>query len=130
MGVFLWAVVIGVLVNAAFAAILWYRINAAKCEPLAENQQDAATIILSVRGTDPRLEPAVAALLKQNFRSYSILVVVDSKTDPAWKRLQEIKARLDFEGRMKIVPLENRRVTCSLKSVSYTHLTLPTTPYV
>ena len=115
MGVFLWAVVIGVLVNAAFAAILWYRINAAKCEPLAENQQDAATIILSVRGTDPRLEPAVAALLKQNFRSYSILVVVDSKTDPAWKRLQEIKARLDFEGRMKIVPLENRRVTCSLK---------------
>ncbi len=115
MSVFLWAVVIGVLINAAFAAIFWYRISASKCESLPEDQQNAATVILSVRGIDPRLEPAVAALLKQNFGKYSVLVVVDSRTDPAWARLQEIKARLDFEGRMKIVPLEHPRATCSLK---------------
>ena len=105
MGFFLWAVVIGVAINAAFAALLLHRINNAQCEPLAPEQQDSAVIVLSVRGTDPSLEPAIAALLKQNFQKYSILVVVDNKKDPAWTRLQEIKARLDFENRMKIVPL-------------------------
>ena len=115
MAIFLWAVVIGVTINAAFAALLLHRINTAKCEQLAPEQQDSATIVLSVRGTDPNLEHAIAALLKQNFREYSVLVVVDNKSDPAWTRLQEIKARLDFENRMKIVPLENRRITCSLK---------------
>ena len=118
MGFFLWAVVIGVAINAAFAALLLHRINNAQCEPLAPEQQDSAVIVLSVRGTDPSLEPAIAALLKQNFQKYSILVVVDNKKDPAWTRLQEIKARLDFENRMKIVPLENRRITCSLKCSS------------
>lgn len=115
MGLFLCLVVIGVTINAAFATLLLYRINRAKCEPLAPDQQDSAAIVLSVRGTDPRLEPAIAALLKQNFQEYSILVVVDNKQDPAWARLQEIKARLDFGNRMKIVPLENRLLTCSLK---------------
>jgi len=115
VAIFLWAVVIGVTINAAFAALLLHRINTAKCEQLAPEQQDSATIVLSVRGTDPNLEHAIAALLKQNFREYSVLVVVDNKSDPAWTRLQEIKARLDFENRMKIVPLENRRITCSLK---------------
>jgi len=84
VGFFLWLVVIGVVINAAFAALLLYRINSAKCEPLAPNQQDSATIVLSVRGTDPRLEPAIAALLKQSFREYSILVVVDKSS--RWRR--------------------------------------------
>ena len=118
MGIFLWAVVIGVVINAAFAALLLLRINAGKCDPLPPSQQDGAVIVLSVRGTDPQLQPAVSALLNQDFRAYSILVVVDNKRDPAWTLLQEIKARLDFENRMKIVPLDNARSTCSLKCSS------------
>jgi len=118
VAIFLWLVVIGVVINVAFAALLLHRINNAQCQPLAPEQQDSAVIVLSVRGTDPSLEPAIAALLKQNFREYSILVVVDNKSDPAWTRLQEIKARLDFDNRMKIVQLENRRITCSLKCSS------------
>jgi len=118
VAIFLWAVVIGVTINAALAVLLLYRISGKHCEPLPSDQQDSATIVLSVRGTDPRLEPAIGALLKQDFREYSILVVVDNKRDPAWTRLQEIKSRLDFENRMKIVPLENRRITCSLKCSS------------
>ncbi len=115
MGIFLWAVVAGVIINTLCAALFYYRIRSESCPPLEVPQQDAAVIVLSVRGLDPGLEPSITALLNQDFRDYSVLVVVDHKRDPAWTKLQEIKARLDFENRMKIVPLENRRLTCSLK---------------
>ena len=85
------------------------------CPALDESLQESAVIVLPVRGCDPRLERTIEALLKQQFRDYKILVVVDHKSDPAWTKLQEMKLRLDIDNRMKLTPLENHRSTCSLK---------------
>ena len=133
ISIILWTVVIGALINCLFAALFLRRIHSEDCPALDESLQELAVIVLPIRGCDPRLERTIQALLNQQFRDYKLLVVVDHKSDPAWSKLQEMKIRLDISNRMKIVPLENARSTCSLKCsalIQAVHMLRPNTRWV
>jgi cellulose synthase/poly-beta-1,6-N-acetylglucosamine synthase-like glycosyltransferase len=74
-----------------------------------------AVAILCVRGNDPVLEACLAALLNQDYPSYDVRVVVDSRTDPAWEVVQAAVAREGSATRVQVEPLTRRRDTCSRK---------------
>jgi cellulose synthase/poly-beta-1,6-N-acetylglucosamine synthase-like glycosyltransferase len=82
--------------------------------------QPKATIILSLRGTDPFLADCIMALLHQDYNDYQIYIVVDSVEDPAWQLVQQVLQRAEMrltETRLSVTvrPLVERRKTCSLK---------------
>ena len=115
MTFFLWVILIGTFLNLLIAIRFYYVIRNAPAVELPVEEQQDAVVILSVRGSDPTLEKTISGLLKQNFRDYRVLAVVDSPEDPAWKTLQRIKFESDVENRLTIQPMDPPRLTCSLK---------------
>jgi cellulose synthase/poly-beta-1,6-N-acetylglucosamine synthase-like glycosyltransferase len=73
-----------------------------------------ATVILSLRGVDPFLPQCLEALLHQNYPSYQVHVVIDSREDEAWDIVTQT---LHHHPRkqVKVSPLRTKRQTCSLK---------------
>ena len=129
MTIFLWLVVAGVVFNVLCAGLLLFKVKSSDQPALDDQLQHSAAIVLAVRGMDPRLGQAIQRLLNQNFEEYSILVVVDNKSDPAWSFLHQTKLNHDHNNRLKIVPLEQPLTTCSLKCSALIQATqiLPTT---
>ena len=110
-----WVILLGAMVNVACAARFYYFVRFATSPALPLEQQEDAVVVMAVRGCDPTLEKTVAGLLDQNFRSYRIVVVIDSQADPAWDVLQRIKAESDPENRLSITEMDPPRLHCSLK---------------
>ena len=115
MSFVLWLILFGAMVNVACAAWFYYVVRLGASPVLPLEQQENAVVIMAVRGCDPTLDKTVVGLLNQNFRSYRIVVVVDSQEDPAWKVLQQIKAESDPENRLEITEMDPPRLNCSLK---------------
>lgn len=80
-----------------------------------------AAILLSLRGADPKLASCLDRLLTQDYPDYDVLVVVDSKSDPAWPIVQATIERHNCD-RLRVWPLTNRRRTCGLKNSSLVQL--------
>lgn len=79
-----------------------------------DDELPKVAIALCLRGADPFLTNCLQALLNQNYPQYELNIVVDSKSDPAWKIVTETTSgRTDIP--VKIAPLRIRRETCSLK---------------
>jgi cellulose synthase/poly-beta-1,6-N-acetylglucosamine synthase-like glycosyltransferase len=76
-----------------------------------------AAVVLCLRGADPFLPACVEALLKQDYPSYDVKVVVDCREDAAWAVVEEVVDRSGATN-VEIVPLTQRRETCSLKCSS------------
>ncbi len=98
-----------------------------------------AAVILALRGADPSLVDCLTGLLEQDYPHYQVHIIIDSREDPAWARVQEIlaahakKAGQAFqpdEGQVRLESLtylanppvevcvrtlDSRRDTCSLK---------------
>ena len=110
-----WLILIGAMLNVLCALRFYYVVRYAKSVALPLGQQEDAVVILAVRGCDPTLENTVRGLLNQNFRSYQVIVVVDSRTDPAWEMLQQWKVEFDHDDRMLITLMDPPRPHCSLK---------------
>lgn len=83
-------------------------------DTVGEDSSPKAAIILAVRGMDPFLNATLMGLLDQDYPDYTIFVIVDSHTDPAWKQLRALE---DEPGAERIVAQVVRvpRMTCSLK---------------
>lgn len=74
-------------------------------------------VILCVRGYDSCLDACLHGLLNQDYRDYTVNVVVDSVVDPAWPAMLKWQTSVG-EERLRISPLRDRRKTCSLKCSS------------
>ena len=115
MSFIFWVILIGAMFNLICAARFYHVVRHGKSPTLPLEQQEDAVVIMAVRGCDPTLRKTVTGLLNQNFRSYRVVVVVDSKSDPAWDVLQAIKVETDRDNRMSITEMEPPRPNCSLK---------------
>ncbi len=65
-------------------------------------------------GADPFLARCLDGLLRQDYPSYEIRIVVDSPADPAWEIVREVLAKPACAD-VKVALLERRLETCSLK---------------
>lgn len=115
MSFVLWVILLGAMVNLACGARFYYVMRYGKSPALPLELQEDAVVIMAVRGCDPTLKKTVMGLLNQNFRNYRIVVVVDSKSDPAWDVLERIKVEFDRENRLSITEMDPPRPNCSLK---------------
>ena len=82
-----------------------------------------ASVLMSLRGCDPRLKLNLRGLLNQAYDDFEIIVVIDSRQDPAWQVAQEVKSTDDRADRLKIFELQEPSSTCSLKCSSIVQAT-------
>jgi len=115
MSLLLFAVFFGALINVFAAARFYFVVKHGESLELPIDQQEHAVVIIAVRGCDPTLKQTVTGLLNQDFHDYKIVAVVDSRTDPAWKLLQQIKYESDPDDQLTIQLMESPRPNCSLK---------------
>ena len=81
-----------------------------------------AAVLLSLRGTDPRLEDCLRALFRQNYPAYQTCIVVDSEADPAWAMVHRVAEETGARNKI-IEPLCRRLGTCSLKCSALLQMT-------
>lgn len=84
---------------------------------IVDDARPKIAVILCVRGPDPFLADTVDALLSQDYPNYDIRIVVDSRSDPAWKIIEQAVQRRHADN-VQVLPLTDRRGTCSLKIAS------------
>lgn len=110
-----WLILIGALTNVLIAGRFYFLIRYGQAPSLPADHQEAAVVIMAVRGCDPTLKKTVSGLLNQKFRDYRVIIVVDSRTDPAWKVLQQVKFEADVDNRLALQVMDPPRPHCSLK---------------
>ena len=109
------------LLTLAFAVVVRRRLGR---RPGLAQPAPAAEVVLCLRGADPSLPAALAALAGQTYPGpWRLLVVVDSREDPAWPLAQHTIAWLEAAGQAgwqaaRLTPLASRPAQGSLKSAS------------
>jgi cellulose synthase/poly-beta-1,6-N-acetylglucosamine synthase-like glycosyltransferase len=83
--------------------------------PLIDDEHaPRALVMLCLRGTDPFLKSCLSGLLKQEYPSYQVRIVVDSPEDPAHAVIAEVLDELQVTN-VRVENLLVRRAECSLK---------------
>ena len=109
------------LLTLAFALVVRRRLGR---RPGLAQPAPAAEVVLCLRGADPSLPAALAALAGQTYPGpWRLLVVVDSRQDPAWPLAQQTIDRVEAAGvarwqAARLTPLATRPASGSLKSAS------------
>lgn len=106
---FLAAIIQGIFA-AAFARLL----ASSRSFALPIDQCPEAAILLPLRGADARLEDTLRRLVNQDHPNYTVRVVVDNPSDPAF----EVARRISLEPmgeRLRIATIQQRRTTCGLQ---------------
>jgi glycosyltransferase involved in cell wall biosynthesis len=75
------------------------------------------SVILALRGADPFLERCFTRLMQQDYPNYTVEVIVDSQTDPAWEIVHRV-CRRQGATHVRVKSLERVYETCSLKCSS------------
>ena len=108
--------------------------------------QPLVTVIIASYNHAPYIEQSILSVLNQTYSNIELLVIDDGSTDDSVERIRRLQERYSFDFRVQ----QNQGLTNTLNgavarsqgplvvpfgsddimSVSYTHLTLPTTPYV
>jgi hypothetical protein len=81
---------------------------------LPDDQLPRSAVLLSLRGADPSLAGCLEGLLSQNYPSYHVIVIVDSREDPAWDMVHQI-VEGSHASNIEIEALDERQDSCSLK---------------
>lgn len=93
------------------------RLRRPPAPPLTESECPKVALIICIRGKDLTLAECLTAALNQDYPDYSVYIIVDSQSDPAWPVVQKIVAANPQTPSMVQV-LENPLSTCSLKCSS------------
>ncbi len=72
-------------------------------------------VILCLRGADPFLHECLCRLLDQEYPNYELLIVVDSREDPAWQVVHEVLQQRRPAVPVRVEPLQEPFDTCALK---------------
>lgn len=115
-------VVFGLLIFTALAqAGMVYRVARvfAMREPAVPKGEPLPKVgvVLSLRGRDAYLVDCLRGLLNQDYPDYTVQIVVDSETDPAWQVVERV-VRDCGATHVRISALKFPRPTCSLKCSS------------
>jgi cellulose synthase/poly-beta-1,6-N-acetylglucosamine synthase-like glycosyltransferase len=106
------------LILAGLQALAAARVIKALSQAETQMPDDAAcpraAVILPLRGADPDLSDALEALFEQDYPNYQVLVVLDSKEDPARQVLEEVLRQRPAKH-VRVGTLASPRSTCSLK---------------
>jgi cellulose synthase/poly-beta-1,6-N-acetylglucosamine synthase-like glycosyltransferase len=86
-----------------------------KQEPSFNSWYPKTTVILSLRGADPFLPDCLQALLNQNYPTYNVQIIVDSREDEAWEVIDKTLYNFGGTTPVKVNVLEVKLSTCSLK---------------
>jgi glycosyltransferase involved in cell wall biosynthesis len=73
-----------------------------------------AVILLPLRGADARLEETLRRLIHQDHPNFSLRVIVDNPSDPAFEVAKRV-AREPMGQRLRIATIQQRRTTCGLQ---------------
>jgi glycosyltransferase involved in cell wall biosynthesis len=74
-----------------------------------------AAVILPLRGADPSLARCLTGLLRQDYPSYRLHVVIDGADDPAWAVVRDVLAREPGGGEVSVETLIMIGERCGLK---------------
>jgi len=112
-----WMLVVFALSQVWFVIRVVVVMRRARRRVEADGPLPKAAVILCVRGPDPFLEATIEGLLRQDYPSYDLRIVVDHGDDPAWRIVEEVLRRHPG-ARVEVAPLRERRETGSLKCSS------------
>jgi len=75
-------------------------------------------VILCLRGADPFLRQCIERLLQQDYPNYELVIVVDSRQDPAWSVVEQVLQHQRPPVPVRMEPLREHYHTCALKCSS------------
>ncbi|QDU06723.1 glycosyltransferase [Gimesia aquarii] len=107
------------LLSFALLYVYWGQ----RCIRLYQNQTSnsdytpVATVILSVRGNDPFLTDCLKGLLNQDYPNYTVKIIVDHLSDPAWKLVDQYLQN-QRHSHCEVSVRENHSGGCGLKNAS------------
>jgi hypothetical protein len=96
--------------------LAWRYFRAARDRDTSEVSWPRAAVILSLRGTDPFLADCLRGVMEQDYPDYEVVIVVDSRDDPAWDAVEQFLKRYEQpRPPVSVQALEGHRDSCSLK---------------
>jgi hypothetical protein len=102
------------MIQGVFALVFTRHLIYSPVAPLAEEHCPQAAILLPLRGADARLEDTLRRLIRQDHPNYSVRVIVDNPTDPAFEVATRVAQEPGGE-RLRIATIQKRRTTCGLQ---------------
>jgi len=113
-------VVILVLIQSSVVAMLVRQLVSFRHSAVGEENLPRAAVVLAIRGPDPYLQDSLRSLLQQRYQRFTVLVVVDSQSDPAVATVKAV-AREVATDRLRLLVLPRPLDTCTLKCSSLIH---------
>ncbi|MGV0024441.1 glycosyltransferase [Phormidesmis priestleyi] len=105
------SVVILALFQILFTVLFVQRLKPVRLMRLPDSK---ATVILCLRGVDRSLSDCLQGLLNQDYPNYTVLIVVESPTDPVWEVITPILTQPTI-AHVQVSLLKERLETCSFK---------------
>ena len=105
---------VAALIQGVFARSFSVHLVHSPVVPLATEHCPEAAILLPLRGADARLEDTLRRLIRQDHPNYTVRVVVDNPTDPAFEVATRV-AREPGGERLLVATIKQRRTTCGLQ---------------
>ena len=104
---------LGMAVVQAIGVILFVRLFFRRPpKRIADEDLPYASILLPLRGADPKLAEVLSRLLKQDYPRYDIHIVIDRREDPAWDVVVTVLRQMHAEN-VHVSAIERRPETCS-----------------
>lgn len=113
--IFAGALVVAAIVQLVFAQLFLRYFRQLTSVRATPNCGAKVAVLMCVRGCDPSLTQGLKHILSQNYSNYQVHLVVDSRTDTAWRVAHQIKREFDARDRLFIHELHQRNETCGLK---------------
>jgi cellulose synthase/poly-beta-1,6-N-acetylglucosamine synthase-like glycosyltransferase len=86
-------------------------------ELISDREAPRAVVMLCLRGTDPFLERCLLGVLRQDYPSYQVRIVVDSPDDPAHHVIAKVLRETQADN-VRVENLLHKSTICSLKCSS------------
>lgn len=105
---------VAALVQGVFALIFCRYLVSSPVVTLPPEHCLEAAILLPLRGADARLEDTLRRLIHQDHPNFSVRVIIDNPTDPAF----DVATRVALEPggkRLRVSTIQQRRPTCGLQ---------------
>lgn len=121
------AVVIGALlagialVHGLAAVVCARRMLRWRAADVEESKLPRVAVLMALRGADPDILLALKRLMKQDYPSFEIRIVVDSLADPARRIAEQAIAETGADN-VSVEPLAQRPERCGMKNASLVQL--------
>jgi hypothetical protein len=118
-GLLLWCLVMAALTVPVWWAwrLVWLYRFSPGVDLLPAEKLPPAAVVLPLRGVDPWVEQCLLGILQQDYPCFTVRIVVDNRSDPAWEFITNLLEREEISGRadVRLEVLEGHCATCSLK---------------